>query len=101
MWGLGKLVPAAFDLGLIDEPLKNRLLHVSELRKVSAHFKPPLTPNSVARRAAQLFELHPELETEEGLDSVLRKDALKALEASTELLRGDQGFARVRGPYDR
>ena len=41
MWGLGRLVPAAFDLGLIDEGLKDRLLQVSELRKVSAHFKPP------------------------------------------------------------
>jgi hypothetical protein len=101
MWGLGRLVPTAFDLGLIDEPLKERLLQISELRKVSAHFKPPLTPNSVASRATHLFVQHPELETEEGFDNVLRQDALKALEASTELLRGDQGFARVRGPYDR
>ena len=101
MWGLGRLVPTAFDLGLIDEPLKLRLLRISELRKVSAHFKPPLTPNSIARRATHLFVQHPELGVEEGLDNVLRQDALKALEASTELLRGDQGFARVRGPYDR
>jgi hypothetical protein len=98
MWGLGRLVPAAFDLGLIEEGLKDRLLQVSELRKVSAHFKPPMEPNSIMSRAFETFRLQPDLDTEDGLDSLLAGDALTALKAATELLRGDQGFSRVR-PY--
>lgn len=98
MWGLGRLVPAAFELGLIDEGLKDRLLQLSELRKVSAHFKPPLSPNSITRRAIELFDLRPELETEDGFDALLQMDAHAALDATTELLRGEQGFSRV-GPY--
>jgi hypothetical protein len=95
MWGLGRLVPAAVEFGLIDERLEGSLLQLSELRKVSAHFKPPMSPNSIIRRAAELFNLHPELEAEDGFDNLLRSDALAALETSTELLRGGQGFARV------
>jgi hypothetical protein len=98
MWGLGRLVPAAFDLGLIDEALKDRLLQVSELRKVSAHFKSPMAPNSIMTRALVAFQLRPELETEDGLDYLLARDALAALDATTELLRGEQGFSRV-GPF--
>lgn len=99
MWGLGLLVPAAFDLGLIDEGLKDRLLQVSELRKVSAHFKPPMSPNSIMRRTIETFDLRPELETDDGLDSLLGRDALAALDVTTELLRGEQGFSRAAGPY--
>ena len=91
-WGLGRLAPAAFEAGLIDERLKDRILQLSELRKVSAHFKPPLAPNSIARRAVELFNLHPDLETEDGFDSLLRRDALSALETTTELLRGEQAL---------
>jgi hypothetical protein len=32
---------------------------------------------------------------EDELDTVLRADALLAIETSTELLRGDQGFSRI------
>jgi hypothetical protein len=90
-WGLGRLAPAAFEAGLIDDRLKDRILHLSELRKVSAHFKPPSAPNSIARRAVELFNLHPELETEDGFDTLLRGDALAALETTTELLREHLG----------
>jgi hypothetical protein len=95
MWGLGNLVPEAFRLGLIDQPLKDKLHQVSELRKVSAHFKPPLASNSVARRVAQLSDGQLSISGEDEFDTILRADAMLAIETSTELLRGDQGFSRV------
>jgi hypothetical protein len=95
MWGLGNLVPEAFRLGLIDKPLNDRLHQVSELRKVSAHFKPPLAPNSVARRATQLPDDELRMSGEDELDTVLRADAMLAIEVSTELLMSDQGFSRI------
>lgn len=98
-WGLGLLTPAAFDFGLIDQSLKDALLHLSELRRVSAHFKPPLSPNSITRRAVEFFDLHPDLESEDGFDTLLRTDALAALRTATELLHGEQGFARVAPFY--
>jgi hypothetical protein len=96
MWGLGNLVPEAFRFGLIDAPLKDKLHKVSELRKVSAHFKPPLAPNSITRRVAQLFDDQVSISGEDEFDTVLRTDAMLAIETSTELLRGDQGFSRIK-----
>jgi hypothetical protein len=95
MWGLGNLVPEAFRLGLIDQPLRDKLNQLSELRKVSAHFKPPLAPNSVTRRVAQTSIEMLDGSGDDELDTVLRADALLAIETSTELLRGDQGFSRI------
>jgi hypothetical protein len=92
-WGLGSLTTAAFEMGLIDEDLKQGLERVTRNRKVSAHFKPPITRDSVVWRA---YTSAPDgLFTEQDLDQVLHDDALAALEVATELLRGDQGFAQL------
>jgi hypothetical protein len=95
-WGLGPLTRTALELGLIDPPLGARLDQVTELRKVSAHYKPPLMPNSVHMRALTQLPDDFGLSDEDALDEILYEDALLALEVATELLRGDQGFARVR-----
>lgn len=96
MWGLGRLAPAAHEFGLIDAPLKDRLHQLSEIRKVSAHYKPPMEPNSVASRAFRNNIDDAGESDEDVLDGLLRADALLAITIATELLRGDQGFARVR-----
>jgi len=97
-WGLGKLVSEASRLGLIDQTLRDKLYEVSELRKVSAHFKPPQTPNSIIRRAGQFpAEKLWRNEEDSSYFGVMRVDALLAIETSTELLRGNQGlFYRIR-----
>jgi hypothetical protein len=96
MWGLGKLIPKAYELGLIDEPLRDQLHRLGDLRKVSAHFKPPLEPNSVTSRALREVVTDRDVENEDEYDALLRTDALMAIKITTELLLGDQGFARVR-----
>jgi len=96
MWGLGKLAPKAHELGLIDEPMRVQLHHLGDLRKVSAHFKPPLEPNSVASRALRQVVNDRDIENEDEFDALLRTDALMAIKITTELLHGDEGFARVR-----
>ncbi|MFG2021981.1 hypothetical protein [Actinomadura geliboluensis] len=95
-WGLGPLTKAAFERGLIDEQMKQDLQQVTELRKVSAHYKFPLEPNSVSRRAYEEFAETSTSSDEDALDAVLRRDALTSFRVATELLRGDQGFARLR-----
>jgi hypothetical protein len=94
MWGLGKMIPVASERSLIDPPLKGRLEAISEPRKVSAHFKPPMTTNSVVNRVSQLYDDHAYHPLEDRLDNLLKTDALIALGTATELLHGDQGFAR-------
>jgi hypothetical protein len=94
-WGLGPLTAAAFKYGLIDEDLRNGLEQVTELRKISAHFKPPMEPKSVVVRTYRGLEAGSEL-SEDALESTLRSDARTALEIATWLMRGDQGFARAR-----
>jgi hypothetical protein len=98
IWGLGKLVSEAFQLGLIDQTLREKLYHISELRKVSAHFKPPLSPSSIIRRAGQFpDEKLSRNEEDASYFGVMRADALRAIETSTELLRGNQGlFFRIQ-----
>lgn len=98
IWGLGKLVPEAFRLGLIDETLRDQLYQVSELRKVSSHFKPPLSSGSIIRRAGRFpDEKLSRNEEDASYFGVMRVDALRAIETSTELLRGNQGlFFRIR-----
>ncbi len=95
-WGLGPLVTEAFNRTLIDTPLRDDLMKVSELRKVSAHFKPPLEPNSLHRRAVERTIAVPELGDDDALDEVAQDDALLAIRTATELMRGDQGFLRAR-----
>lgn len=94
MWGLGRLIVAAFERGLIDQRMKDNLDQVTEVRKVSAHYKHPITtPNSVSRRA--LRALGDDATIEDALDGVLKQDACLAVRTATELLRGDQGFYRL------
>lgn len=93
-WGLGPLAAKALEFGLIDDDLRRGLDEVTELRKVSAHFKPPLEPNSVLVRTCRALAAGSELE--DALESTLRSDAKTAIEITTWLLRGDQGFARAR-----
>ncbi|GAB3812774.1 hypothetical protein [Kribbella italica] len=95
-WGLGPLVKEAFLRKLIDSPLRDSLAEINEIRKVSAHFKPPLEANSVSSRAYHHMQATPDLNAEEAIDQVAQGDALMAFRAATELMRGDQGFARVR-----
>lgn len=96
LWGLGPLVKEAFQRGLIDEPLRDKLMEVNEVRKVSAHFKPPLEPNSLHVRAIRRADAKPELGDEDALDEIAEADALLAIGAATELMRGEQGFWRAR-----
>lgn len=91
-WGLGPLVEEAFNRALIEQPLRDALVQVNEVRKVSAHFKPPLAPNSLHRRAIHRADAGPDVDDEEALDQVAEDDALLAIKAATELMRGDLGF---------
>jgi hypothetical protein len=95
-WGLGPLTRAAFERGLIDDQMSRDLHQVTELRKVSAHYKSPMVHNSVSRRAFEEFTDESVSSDEDIFDFVLMWDALMAFNVATELLRGDQGFARVR-----
>jgi hypothetical protein len=93
-WGLGPLTRAAREFGLIDDETRDQLILLTERRRVSAHYKPPLTPDSVMMR---VVAQHPDgLADEDYIDEVLRRDAFYALTSATHLLRGNQGFARVR-----
>jgi hypothetical protein len=119
-WGLGPLASHALQFGLIDIELKNKLDRLNEIRKVSAHYKPPLCPTSVHMRVFSVLlpasydniagmesSLLPLLDpvTEQGvrnaetnedaLEVVLAADAMLSLEVATQLLHGNQGFTRV------
>lgn len=61
MWGLGRLIPAALERGVIDEPTSKDLAKLNDIRKVSAHFKPAHeTFTSVQYRAMKLFAVGPD-----------------------------------------
>ncbi|MEV8375209.1 hypothetical protein AB0P21_20920 [Kribbella sp. NPDC056861] len=93
-WGLGPLVKEAFARGLIEQPLRDALDEINQIRKVSAHFKPPLEPDSLTLRAIERTRAAPDLQHEEAIDEVAQADALLALQTATTLLLGDQGYAR-------
>ena len=95
-WGLGPLAKAAYERDLIDSALRDDLAQVTEVRKVSAHFKPPLTPNTVMLRAFDRAETSTAQSDDELLDEVLQDDAMFALKVATKLIRGNQGLSRVR-----
>jgi hypothetical protein len=95
-WGLGPLAKTAFERDLIDSALRDDLAQVTEVRKVSAHFKPPLTPNTVMLRASERAETSTAQSDDELLDEVLQDDAMFALKVATKLIRGNQGLSRVR-----
>jgi hypothetical protein len=97
MWGLGKLIKAARDRKLFDDETLDDLSRLSEIRKVSAHYKSFLdTPNSVQRRAIEILENNPDLDDDEVLDDITRSDALFALELATAMVRGNVGFGGDR-----
>ena len=85
-----------FERDLIDSALRDDLAQVTEVRKVSAHFKPPLTPNTVMLRAFERAETSTAQSDDELLDEVLQDDAMFALKVATKLIRGNQGLSRVR-----
>lgn len=68
-WGLGRLVQAAQQRGIVPSDLWEPLGTLNEVRKVSAHFKPPLHGGSLMNRA-QAVE-----------DSNLLRSALELAEA--------------------
>lgn len=89
-WGLGPLAKSAHELQLIDDDLLTSLDQLTEARKVSAHFKPPVEPAAVEWRAYHAGVTR---------DQVLYQDALSGMSVATRLLRGDQGFKRVGWQY--
>jgi hypothetical protein len=90
------LVDAAAERGLIDPPLSDDLRRLTGLRKVTAHYKPPLTPNTIQLRALARADITHAQSDDDLLDEVLQRDALFALRVATRLILGDQGFSRVR-----
>jgi len=91
-WGLGPLVQEAFRRGLLDEPLRTSLARVNEIRKVSAHFKPPLHQDSLTARASLR---DPDFGAELPIDEVAQQDAALAIKAAAALILGSVGFRRA------
>jgi hypothetical protein len=97
-WGLGPLIAEAFKRGLIDQPLRDDLTSMNDVRRVTAHYKPPLEPKSIFARtiADSAADIQNDEELEEALESVAYADAFAAIKAAVSLLYGKQGFSRVR-----
>jgi hypothetical protein len=92
-WGLGRLISAARQRRIVDETILDDLRKLSEIRKVSAHFKPFLdTPTSVLRRANDVLESYPDLDDEEAIDNIVRSDALFAIQIATVMVLSNLGF---------
>lgn len=93
IWGLGNLIPAALERGIINEEISKDLSKLNEIRKVSAHFKPDHeTPTSVQHRARGLFAAGPDSDYERVLRGMVRSDALFAIRVATLVLRSNLGF---------
>jgi hypothetical protein len=94
-WGLGKLIPEAINRGPIDSQLRDDLSKLTAIRKVSAHYRSSFeSENSVQRRAISLLELHPNLEDEAAIDSIIRSDAIFSIRVATTIVRSFLGFQR-------
>jgi hypothetical protein len=91
-WGLGPLVQEAFRRGLIDESLRTSLARVNEIRKVSAHFKPPLHQDSLVVRASIRVQ---DFDAALPIDEVAEQDAGFAIKAAAALILGSGGFNRA------
>jgi hypothetical protein len=92
-WGLGKLVSASLERGIIDGNMSQELYKLNETRKVTAHFKVEHeTPTSVQRRAMSLFATNNDSDFENTLDDVIRSDALSAIRVATLVLGSNLGF---------
>lgn len=97
MWGLGRLIPATLERGIIDDQTSKDLSKLNEIRKVSAHFKPDHeTPTSVQHRAMGLFATGLDSDYEDVLRDMVRSDALFAIRVATLVLRSNLGFG---GPW--
>jgi hypothetical protein len=89
MWGLGKLMIAAEQRGIIDVGALNALDRLNQARKVSAHYKPFDTPTSVQRRAISALESYPDLDEDAVIDNIARSDALFGIRVATSLVRSN------------
>jgi hypothetical protein len=96
-WGLPPLAKAAVERDIISRRLYQELIRLSEVRKVTAHYKPPLEPHSVMRRALDQPTAASATE-DELLGGILQEDALLAVRLATVLIRGQPGFRRVDLP---
>jgi hypothetical protein len=93
MWGLGKLMVAAKQRGIIDVETLGELDKLNQIRKVSAHYKPFLdTSISVQRRAIRVLENYPDQDEDEVIDNITRSDALVGLRVASFLSRGNLSF---------
>lgn len=94
MWGLGKLLAEAFSRRLIDQPLREDLSKLNELRKVSAHFKPAHeTTTSVYWRLVNSQENSPDWKDfGTAIDELVQKDAIFAIRIATILVRSNIYF---------
>lgn len=94
-WGLGKLIPHAAGRHLISPAMRVDLEKLTEVRKVSAHFKEAhKTPTAVPWRANLLLSNDPQIEYDDAVDSILKFDALFAIQIATKVARGNLGFSR-------
>jgi hypothetical protein len=84
----------AFARGLIGPALRDDLERLAELRKVTAHYKPPLTPNTVRLRAYDRAAVSSAETAEDLLDEVVHGDARFALRVATELILGEEAMLR-------
>lgn len=81
--GLGPIAEAAFEAGFIDATVLTDLQAINEIRKVTAHFKPPTDPMSVHMRlnAKNGFEQYGE-----SLNALLQSDAENALATAVRVM---------------
>jgi hypothetical protein len=94
MWGLGKLIVAAGQHGIIDAEIMDQLDRLNQTRKVSAHYKSFLdSPTSVQRRAISVLEDYPDQDEEEVIDNITRSDALFGLQVASFLVRSNLGLS--------
>ncbi len=97
MWGLGKLIPAATERGILDDSMRNDLVKLNDIRKVSAHFKPEHeTMTSVTHRAYAALTNDSDADYANAIHSVISSDALFALRVATIMVRSNLGMG---GPW--
>ena len=93
-WGLGKLIPQAVQRNLINHEMQRDLENLTEIRKVSAHFKIlHKTPNSVPWRASTILSDNPRMEYNDAVDDIIRSDAIFAIRVATKVVYGNIGFS--------
>jgi hypothetical protein len=99
MWGLGKLIPAATEKGIIDDRTSEDLIRLNELRKVSAHFKVAhQTPTSVRQRALNIFGSGQDADYDSVFNKMIRSDALFSIRVATFVVLGNLGFGGPSSP---